>query len=290
MPLLTVNAPDDAGAPLLLPPAVTRAAGTASRAVIMVHGFKYSPALPAHCPHAKIYAPDTWPAGLGLTGSDTLCIGFGWPARGRLRRIHNDALCRGAQLASLITTLSRVGNQVHIVAHSLGATLALAALPYLAAGSVGRMLLLSGAAHRNMAEHALRCPAGRQATFIQITSGENAIFDRMFELAVPGSGAIGRGINAPGAHRVVIDCARTRVGLARLGYPIAAPERAICHWSSYRRSGVMALNKALLSGALSPCALPTPAPVAPRRLAMLLQTRMMGQQSPRKATSHEPAH
>ncbi|QUJ77172.1 alpha/beta hydrolase [Sulfitobacter albidus] len=281
MPLLPITAPRAPQAPLCLPTDLPR--GT-RRVVVMVHGYKYTPLMPAHCPHAKIFAPAAWPEGLGLGGPDVLALGFGWHARGRLRDVHGHALARGGQLATLIAGLRQAGRPVQLVAHSLGATLALAALPYLQAGDVDRILLLSGAAHRDMAQHALRSPAGLAAHCIQITSAQNAIFERLFTLAVPGAGGIGGGIGCANSTRVMIDCARSRARLAALGYPIAAPARTVCHWSSYTREGVMALNRALLSGALDPDSLPRAALAPPR------QTRKSWPSTLRKAASHEPAH
>jgi len=44
-------------------------------AIIMVHGYKYQPNSPRHCPHQSIFDAQTgWPAELGLGGRDALGI------------------------------------------------------------------------------------------------------------------------------------------------------------------------------------------------------------------------
>jgi hypothetical protein len=43
-----------------------------------------------------------------------------------------------------------------------------------------------------------------------------------------------------------IDCPDTVDYLSALIFPLAAPERRICHWSSYTRPGVLRVYNALL--------------------------------------------
>jgi pimeloyl-ACP methyl ester carboxylesterase len=136
------------------------------------------------------------------------------------------------------------------VAHSLGAQAALAALGHLPAGSVDRLLLLTGASFSSFAEEMLATPAGRTAEVFNITSRENDFFDLAFErlVAAPARGdrTIGAGIAAQNARTLQLDCDRTLAAFARKGFEIAPAQRRVSHWSAYTRPGVMALYAALL--------------------------------------------
>ncbi|WP_299415048.1 alpha/beta fold hydrolase [uncultured Sulfitobacter sp.] len=253
MPLLrinaTVNGPALHASTRSIRNVLVQARNGRGVSVIMVHGYKYSPFVTGRCPHRQIFAAEEWPAALGLAQPDTLSLAFGWHARGGLAVACAAAYDAARDLAEVIAALRKRG-PVQVIAHSLGATVALAALPYLQSGDVGRMVLLSGAAHIGLARHALATPAGRSCHLVHVTSHENALFDLVFERLVSGSGAIGRGIAMPNAHQVQIDCTTTLKCLATLGFPLAPPQRRICHWSSYTRHGVMAFNGALLTGQL----------------------------------------
>jgi len=270
-------------------------------AVIMVHGYKYSPYHPRHCPHRRIFDTGGWPA--GLAAQKGLAIAFGWHARGGLRRIHDRAIRRGADLARMIALLraNRPNQPVHIIAHSLGATVAMAALPHLQAGDIGRIVLLTGACHGELAERGLRTPAGRGAKVLNIISRENDLFDFAFEHLVPGSGAIGRGTGLANVLDLQIDCSQTLSALGALGYPVAPAERRICHWSAYTRPGVMPLYRAFLQGEgpITPDSLRAVLPVAPaprwsrllpaHSLAAALKTRIMALRKP-EGPNHEHAY
>lgn len=299
MPLFRINA-DACGVHLHDDPSgslqpLVAAAARARSVVIMVHGFKYSPFGKHHCPHSKIFAPQGWPAAFGADRHDRLVVAFGWHARGPLSRVHQQATIRSAQLACLIRLLRQSRRPVHLVAHSLGATVSLAALPYLAARDVGRVLLLSGAAHHSLARHALGSPAGACAQVVHVTSGENAIYDRLFEAFAPGDGSFARAVTAPNLHTLMIDQAATRSALAAMGFPLGAPRGARCHWSSYTCPGVMALNDAILSGQIRADTLPLPARHAPPPwretvLALLRQTRIMRATPQDKGPPHGHAY
>jgi pimeloyl-ACP methyl ester carboxylesterase len=226
-------------------------------AVILLHGYKYAPSQPAHSPHAKIFgdSPEAWPAQLGFgsgQSDDGLAIAFGWYARGALHSVYKRATQLGETLSVLIAMLkARTPHRpVHIVAHSLGAQAALAALGHLPAGAVDRLLLLTGASFSSFAEEMLATPAGRTAEVFNITSRENDFFDLMFEklVAAPARGdrTIGAGIAAKNTRTLQLDCDRTLAAFARRGFEIASAERRVCHWSAYTRPGVMALYAALL--------------------------------------------
>lgn len=313
MPLLRVNATASGISMHDTPLAVAACLRAARRrcpgpAVIMVHGYKYAPSLSNRCPHKKIFARDTvhsWPDLLELEERGMLGIAFGWAARGRLADIATQARDRGVELARLVRLLREQDPRrpVQLIAHSLGATLVLSAMQHLRRGDLDRIVLLAGAAHRHEAETALRSRAGASATLINLTSRENDLFDFAFEWLAPGGRALGQGIDAPNALTVQIDCADTLTALATLGHDIAPPLRRVCHWSTYTRPGVMAMNACLLdpSVPLSIDDLRRALPVHPterwshmptlfpRPLAAALKTRIMGRRSS-KGPNHEHAY
>ncbi len=102
---------------------------------IMVHGYKYQPGHPVHCPHASLMSPAphaedrrvvSWPARLGL--QDRVAISFGWQARGSIWAAHRRAALAGEALAALVREIRRLAPRrpVNVIAHSLGARVALA--------------------------------------------------------------------------------------------------------------------------------------------------------------------
>lgn len=292
MPLLRINAHAQGLTLHGSPQPVARSLAHAPQgpATIMVHGYKYSPFVTARCPHGRLFRPAGWPLALGLERPGVLGVAFGWHARGGLMRAYGRALARGAQLAQLVALLRGRG-PVNLIAHSLGATLVLAALPYLRAGDVGRIVLLSGAAHLGVAHHALASPAGQAAQVIHVTGRENALFDLGFERLTGGSGAIGRGLPQHNALRLGLDCPLALAALARLGWPLAPQRRRICHWSSYTRPGIMALNAALLDGRVSLPALRAALPPdASPPLALRHKSGIMSQHRTGTGTAHEHAY
>lgn len=244
--------------------ALRRAGAAAGPAIVMIHGFKYLPGHRIHCPHRHILAlqPEalpwrapSWPRQLGFGaghGDEGVAVAFGWQARGALWAAQRRAVEAGRALAQVIATLhhQRPERPVHIIAHSLGSELALEALHHLPRGAVGRIISLAGACHRSRTQAALATEAGRAADFINVTSRENDPFDFLFERLItpprPGDRAIGQGLEAPNAVTLQLDCPGTLQHLERLGAAIAAPERRICHWSSYTRPGVLQFYKDLL--------------------------------------------
>ncbi|MGJ8547040.1 MAG: alpha/beta hydrolase [Sulfitobacter sp.] len=224
--------------------------------VIMIHGYKYEPSRAHNCPHASIFSPDqphSWPDGLGITpGGATLGIGFGWGARGKLRRAFVAARSSGRELARLIRLLHRAAPQrpVHLLAHSMGAEVALSALAAAPAGSVKQVIVMAAASYQSAAFAALNSPAGRSARLINATTAQNALFNRLFETLIappkPGDRALGRGIAAPNAVTLRLDCARAREILHQLGAPLAASRRPICHWSVYTAPGALRLYRRMI--------------------------------------------
>lgn len=232
----------------------------------MVHGFKYCPGLHRHCPHRTLFAPQA--SGLGSHGNswlpdlgfamgrgDGLALAFGWNARGPLWAAQRRARDAGNALARVLAQVhARTPDRgIHILAHSLGAEVALEALHHLPSGAVGRIVLMTGAAYDATADAALATPAGQTAELINITSRENDLFDFLFErlIAPPARGAqtLGQGLQAANAVTLQIDCAETLTHIRALGAGVADPERRICHWSAYMRPGVIRFYAALLRDA-----------------------------------------
>lgn len=276
-----------------LPAALAEAVRGSGPVVFMVHGFKFLPGHPVHCPHRHIlsHAPVrgdpramSWPCALNLSQAPggTLGVGFGWRSGFRIRPAYDRAEEAGAALASLIGRIRRIAphRPVRAIAHSLGARVVLSALPHLAAGDVERVVLLTPAEFEDRAAGYLASPAGRRAEVLAVTSGENMIFDRLLETAIAGgwrSRAVGRARQPlPGTVNLRLDDAGTLAALARLGHPVAPPARRVCHWSSYLRPGVFGLYRALLraedglSVADLRAALPAPA-AAPRAWSLALR-------------------
>ena len=257
MTVIAVNATGPLPAPSALPDDLIAGLSRGTPVTIMLHGYRYSPAHPAKDPHQSIYAPTpsgrnagtlSWSRRLGLGGARA-GIGFGWRADGTIWAAHAEAARAGHALAQLIARLRSAGaGPVGLVAHSLGGRVALSALAHLDAGDVGRMVLLSAAEFHETAMQALATPAGRAAQVLNVTSRENDLYDKAFELLIGDTQgpALGAGVDAPNVVTVQIDCARHRDGLRALGYPTAAPVRRICHWSAYMRPGLFPLYRAFL--------------------------------------------
>lgn len=232
--------------------------------IIMTHGYKYCPDHVRACPHSRILSlhPMTmhrpcssWPQQLGFGSGfedDGLGIAFGWNAQGPLWVAHRRAAQAGRALAALIRDLRDLNPKrpIHFIGHSMGVELAVEALHHIAPGSVSRIISMTGAAYQSRTLRALQTPAGQQADFINVTSRENDLFDFLFEWLIQppqrGDRSIGTGLYAPNAVTLQIDCGRTLDHLSRLIFPIAAPQRRVCHWSSYTRPGVLRVYNALL--------------------------------------------
>lgn len=232
--------------------------------IAMVHGFRYQPGDPRHCPHRHIlslhpddtpYSSPSWPRHLQFGAGHShegLAIAFGWRARGALWQAHKRAGEAGRALAEVLAHIhARHPNRpIHMLAHSMGIELCLEALHHLPAGAVGRIISMAGASYRTRVNTALATPAGKRAEFINVVSRENDIFEAMFEwiIAPPcrGDRAIGLGVTPPNAVTLQIDCADTLDHLDRIGQPVGDPDRRICHWSAYARPGILPLYNALL--------------------------------------------
>lgn len=253
-----------------LPPALgTLAASLPQGApvVVMVHGYRFSPVSPAHDPHRHILSLSPsedarravpWPRALGFTqdGNEGLAVAFGWESRGSLRAAYGSAAMAGAELAGLIDRLALAARRpVSVIGHSLGARVALAALPRVAPGAAGRIVLLAAAEFRDRAAAAAASPAGMLAEIVNVTSRENDPFDFALELMLRGGRARALGHGLGHARRnwtdIQLDHGETLAGLRRLGFPIATRAARACHWSPYLREGVFPLYRAILDGRLA---------------------------------------
>jgi pimeloyl-ACP methyl ester carboxylesterase len=238
--------------------------------VAMIHGWRYGPGLSRDCPHGSILSLDpppedrrviSWPRHLRLDGNEGLAIALGWPARCDPWRAHARAAQAGEALARIAQKVSSLsGRPLHVIAHSMGARVALRALSVAAPGQFGRMILLAAAEARGPTLAALASPAGKACDIINVTTRENDLFDAFFEwglhLGLRTSIGQGLGRGHPGWHDLWIDQPQTRRVLAQLGHPLAPPPSRICHWSPYLRPGTFSLYRALLDGRLAATDLP----------------------------------
>ena len=238
--------------------------------VVMIHGWRYAPGFARDCPHGSILSLDppaddrravSWPRHLGLDGRAGLGIALGWNAKCDPWRAHLRAGWTGAGLAEIARTVHGLsGRPIQVIAHSMGARVALSALAAVDPGQIGRLILLAAAETRGRTLEALATPAGRLVEVINVTTRENDLFDACFEWGIHLGlrTSIGQGLGQSLArwHDLWIDQPRTLQGLTALGHPLADPPRRICHWSPYLRPGTIGLYRALLDGRLSACDLP----------------------------------
>lgn len=232
--------------------------------VIMVHGYKFLPGDPIHCPHEHIYSFATqfscnkavsWPRQLGFGGNNSdegLAIAFGWQARGTLRAARDSTRSAAMALARLVRIIRAAApsRQINLLAHSLGAHLVLETMRGLARYDLSRVILMNGAAYQSHALSCLATPAGRTCEVINVTSRENALYDQLYSWVLPSEFAgdlpLGHGIPARNVLSLRIDCPRARAMLQTLGYPIAPEVNFFCHWSTYLRPGLFAFYRALI--------------------------------------------
>lgn len=243
----------------------------AAPVVILVHGFRYHPASAEADPFVRLYGPGeaNWPGGLGFSRRDPhngLCIGFGWegvamPGRRRWRhlsgfaQIYGRAGGTGRRLASVINAIGAIDPQrrVDVLAHSLGARVALRALPALQQANLGRVILLGAAEYEGEALRMLQAnAANRQAEFINVTARANDPVDYLFERLAPrrlrddcalGAGRRGKGLrwlDVPIDNPAAIAC------LSRRGIEICPRRRMMDHGGFYLRDGVFDFYQALI--------------------------------------------
>lgn len=277
MALVKVNATGEALTGTATLAAALEALPAGEPVIVMIHGYKFSPSCPHRTPHRHILSltPDptlrravSWPRHLRLDDTG-LGIAFGWEAAGALPLAYGRAATAGRALAQLLARVAEVrGEPAHVIAHSLGARVALAALPHLAPRHAGRMVLMHPAELRGAAQAALATAGGRAAGIVAVTGRENDVFDALFEWGVAplslGARSVGAGLGlaVPGWLDLRIDRPEVLAALEGLGYRIGPRARAVCHWSGYLRPGVFPLYRAVLDGRL---------PVAALRAALTAQ-------------------
>lgn len=269
MPLLQINAGPDG--PVVnrtqrpLGPTLQKALQTPGPIIIMLHGYKFAPGHHRGCPHRHILSlrPNpqcwkalSWPRALGFgagKAQEGLGIAFGWSARGTIWQAYARAASAAGQLARLITQICRAapGRAVHLMAHSLGARVALGAMRQLPGGSIDRMILLNAAEYGAYARDALESEAGRAAEVINVTSRENDLFDFLLERLIappePGDRTMAHAMpQRPNTLTIQLDHPGTLDVLTRAGFAIAPRTFRFCHWSTYLRPGLFDVYRTLL--------------------------------------------
>ena len=246
--------------------------------LILIHGYKFDPAHPVTNPHGSLFSFSadnssrkirSWPTGLGFGRTDAasgLCIGFAWPARAShlgslLRRgrtgfaeVYDRAPAYGEKLAELVARIQAIapGRVVDLLAHSLGARVALAALPFLDIAP-GKVILLGAAEYDARALEfleALRCP--RPPHVFNVTARANDVYDAMFESFAPRRSwrdraiGLGLGVQSPCWLDLQIDRADVAAWARQRGIPLTPWDARLCHWSFYTRRGAFDLYQAIL--------------------------------------------
>ncbi|OSP56683.1 alpha/beta hydrolase [Pseudoruegeria sp. SK021] len=232
--------------------------------VILIHGFRFSPSVPSDDPHEHILSATptidcwkalSWPTALGLTGPNAapgLAISLGWPSLGSIWRAYGAAERTGRALAGLIGVLRRShSGPITVLTHSLGARVALQALPVLSADTaIDRIVMLAAAEVQSACRHALDSPAGRKVEVVNVTSRENDLFDFLLERALGTMPlkTLGNGLPKAGPRwlDLPLDNSITLSRLASLGYSVPPPDRRVCHWSLYLRPGTFDLYRDML--------------------------------------------
>ncbi|MEO0914670.1 MAG: alpha/beta hydrolase, partial [Pseudomonadota bacterium] len=231
----------------------------------------------------------SWPKGLGFSAacpSDGLAIGYAWPGTARAHlgevalgrsgfaKVYNRAAKAGQGLASLLEAIARIApeRKVDILAHSLGARVALQAIRATGATNLGRVVLMGGAEYRDAAAEAIAAYAGAFDLY-NVTSRANQLYDHLFQRFAPAKygPALGQGLAAHAPRTVDLDLDAPATGslLRARGRSLSSGAAYVCHWSFYLREGALPLYAAIfrerhLWHPLDLQAAQTAAPAAPR--------------------------
>jgi pimeloyl-ACP methyl ester carboxylesterase len=160
----------------------------------------------------------------------------------------------GQQLAHLLNQFGKIApnRKIDIVAHSLGARVALQALSHLKRPNLGRMILMGAAEFRTAAKQAMIHSPKPGPEIYNFTSRENDLFDFLLEQMCSGQrhrdDCLGSGL--PGADNTWIDIQIDHPRLPNLlknrGIDLSPGRQALSHWGFYTRPGLFDLYSAIL--------------------------------------------
>jgi len=256
---------------------------------VLIHGFRFTwrqeIGAGCFCPHRRLYretgvAPSrrrrpplaAWPAALGFVEGDPaagLSICLGWDARPRraalsiravsdFAEVYERAAVAGEALATLSHAIAeaRPGRPVDILAHSLGARVALSAAEARPNLPFGRLIFLGAAEYRGVAAAAVTAldRAGSQAKIYHLLSRANDPFDALFEAFAPRPERPGdRPLGVAGLGRVnrrwldiQLDHPALGPWLEARGFALERSHERVSHWHFYTDPGAMALYRAIL--------------------------------------------
>lgn len=249
-----------------------------AKVTILIHGYQYHPDTKSDDPHRLLFAFKpavscwkirSWSHGLGFTrraDENGLCIGFAWPAAAGVAKsylttgkspfhgIYQKAPEFGRQLAELVAMVQAAdpGRRIDLVAHSLGARVALSSLPHLEKHPE-RIILLGGAEFDSQARRFLEGkPKNRTAHIYSFTARSNDIYDAAFEMFAPRTSStdmpIGSGgkVDHPNWINIQIDRAEVSNWINAQDIPLRPVHRHFCHWSFYTRHGAFGIYRAIL--------------------------------------------
>jgi len=246
--------------------------------VIMIHGYRFHPDVAEFDPHRLLFShrPDrtgwkirSWPGGLGFDehdGRSGLAIGFAWPARQRhlpslLRQrrtgfasVYDRAAFFGHHVADLMGTIRTLApeRRIDIIAHSLGARVALCSLRHLERAPARMILLGAAEFEQRVREHVRARPGSDPPQIYNITSRANDFYDLMFEAFAPrrrwSDRAVGLGpiSDLPRWLDIRIDRHDVAAWINARGVRLKPSEVRFCHWSFYTRAGAFDLYQAIL--------------------------------------------
>ena len=253
---------------------------------VLVHGYKFDPfgGTDPHeylfhfngLPHDRLGRSVSWPLGLGFREADRngetgLAVAFAWQSRpavrfGRFCAAYGEAGRAALALARTLELLVEAfpGREIDVVAHSLGARVALGALGALgqarrpALQRVGRVLLLAPAEMVGAAREAMYwvdvASSTRKPLIYNVMARENDVFDVMAERFAPRGpgvrpiclGATGLGRDREDWLDIQLDSPELLDWLRPRGVEIGGGARRACHWGVYNRPGALDLYARIL--------------------------------------------